>query len=270
MKNINAILAAILLSNVFNAQADIPILGTDIKEQDTLVSFDYSSISMSQFFDDGFSTEEVDSDMTGTGASFLYAGKYVDGVMPVVSVRMRNMSSEGVSTKQFITSAGLKLGENDTSKILKLDYAFHNDSDIQDAISVAYVFRGLQNSNGSEAYEFELGASKSFDSDFLSGGDILYFGGRSKLAIAGNNYFVSNASLGLQTDTEFSSGAYTDNGLILAATLGLAIAPASNVLVNLGVSSNMQYIDYYDQFNNYLGEESRFIFGVDMGLTVAF
>jgi len=225
---------------------------------------------MSQFFDNGITTEEVDTDITGTGVSIVHAGSDMEGVTPVLGFSMQNISDDNTSIKQFNASAGLKLGESDTSKIINVDYTFYNDSDYQDAINIAYVFRGKQITESDEAYEIQVGVSKKMDSDYLSGGDSAYVGGRSKLAMGGNNYFLSKVSLGMQTDTVGTSGAYIDNGLALFASLGLAIAPVSNVLVNVGVTSNMQNLDYYDQFGNYLGEEARFMFGFDMGVTVVF
>lgn len=60
----------VLMLATFTAQAEMPVLATDINENQRIMNLEYSDISLTQDLDDGYGGEELDTSISSKKSIF--------------------------------------------------------------------------------------------------------------------------------------------------------------------------------------------------------
>lgn len=119
--------------------------------------------------------------------------------------------------------------------------------------------------------EYELAASFSLKEGIVdvSGGHIAGISLNSKLPLSNQVHLVSSVGLSVETDTDYSNGAYRSAGPALNADIGLSIQPQPNIEIEVGLGTYLQHYEYYQSNGRYVLSEARNAVGFLMGLNIA-
>lgn len=81
----------------FTAQAQMPILATDINQNQRIINLGYSDISLTQDFDDGRDSEIIDSNIDAKSIEVILSGPSHNKTIPILSVGVSKLSPDMAS-----------------------------------------------------------------------------------------------------------------------------------------------------------------------------
>jgi len=265
------LLIAIPLLASLTAWAEMPVLATDINQNQRIINLGYSDLSLTQDYEDGQDSEVLDTNVDVKSLEVILSGASSNKIIPILSFAVSNLSSDDgeADISSYDVYAGFAL-EGDTKKnLILLNYETSNVNTLQDSLGLMAVFRSAASANSNAEYEVVASFELQEKIAIVSGGHSADISLNSKLPLSNQVHLVSSVGLSVESDTDYSTGVYRNSGPALSASLGLSIQPQLNIEVEVGLGSYLQNFDYYQSNGRYLLSEARTGIGFMLDLNIA-
>ena len=265
------LLTAISLLAPLTVWAEMPVLATDINQNQRIISFGYSDISLTQDFDDGRDSEIIDTNANTKSFEVMLSGERNGKTMPVLSVNVSNISSDDGTTdiNSYELYAGFALEKGHKKNLLLITYDGSSESYLQNSYGIMGVFRATSSEHTQSATEFVIDLELKDAADDYSGGHSAGISVNSKLPLSNQVHLVSKAGLSIETDTDYSNGVSRSAGPGLSAEIALSVQPQPNMEVMAGLGTYLQHFQYNDANGRYALKETRTGIGFMLDLNIA-
>jgi hypothetical protein len=265
------ILMTVYILISFSTWADMPVLATDIDQDQKIINLSYSDLSLTQDFDNGRDTEVLDTNVGVKSIEVILSGSSNNKTIPILSIGVSKASSGDGSTslKSYGVYAGFALEGDTKKKLILFKYETSSESTIQDSLGLMAIFRSSTSSHSKAEYEVATSLELKEGIEGLSGGHTAGLSLNSKLPLSNQVHLVSRVGLSVESDRNYSAGAYRSAGPSLTADLGLSIQPKSNIEVEVGLGSYLQNFEYYQSDGRYVLSEARTGIGFIVNLNIA-
>ena len=255
----------------FTAQAQMPILATDINQNQRIINLGYSDISLTQDFDDGRDSEIIDSNIDAKSIEVILSGPSHNKTIPILSVGVSKLSPDNgePAINSYDIYAGFALESESKKNLILFNYETNSESTIQDSLGLMAVFRSTASVHSRSEYELVTSFALKEGIEDVSGGHEAGIRLNSKLPLSNQAHLVSAVGLSVESDTDYSNGAYRSAGPALSANIGLSIQPQPNIEVEVGLGSYRQNYEYYQSNGRYVLSEVRTGIGFMVDLNIA-
>lgn len=276
MKNkltLNALTSAIVAATCFTttAHADIAVLQTDIKPQNTYAVAGFSKATLSRDISNGSMSRVDDTDFNVTSFDLISSGKQTGNLTPIISMgsSITEIEEDGQDKLHAVNfKAGFLLDSGDKRHLVYAGYDV-NGADYFDTLQIGAVLRASDIENTGAGVEFELNASFREDPDGVSGGDTYTVSSNAKIKLSPQLYLTASVSLGYETDTEYDDGSSIEVGAVVGSQLGLVLQANENIQLTGAIFNSLKTEEYYDSNSvNQLSNE-EILTGAGITLTVA-
>tara|TARA_R110001583_G_scaffold122566_1_gene273844 strand:- start:251 stop:1078 length:828 start_codon:yes stop_codon:yes gene_type:complete len=264
-------LSASILAVTFilqTAQAEVPILETDIQSNSTYLMAQYTAATIKQDFSNRDSSVVENTDMNISGLDLVHSGSKVGSVIPLISMGATFYDIEDEEKyADFNIKAGLAIETGNKRHLFYADYNVRQEG-YRDTIEIGAVLRATDVDNVKTGLELELSAALQEGTDTTSGGHSYTVSTNAK-AMLNSKWFVTGQLLfGLQTDTEFNDGSYVESGPAVGAELGLAFQAHENLQFKGSIYSSFQNNEYYTSNSDYFLTDDQTLTGVGLVMTL--
>jgi len=269
MKYVSAIIASMCAAI---AQAQVPILNTDIVANQVLINVGIADLSLSQDFDDGRDNEKIKTDVAAKEVGFAITGSKTGRLTPILSADVSLLSADDDSqdSTHYDVYLGFALESLAKKHLFLINYEDYSDDDTQGAIGLMGIFKSTPSITSDSEFEIITELALQEATDTVSGGHEFSVGLNAKLPLSSQLYLTSGAEIGLESDLEYASGATRDAKPSLGANLGLTLQPNQNLALSAGLSTYLQSFEYYQADGDYVLSELRtgvgFLFEVQVSI----
>lgn len=255
----------------FMAQAQVPILATDINQNQRIINLGYSDISLTQDFNDGRDSEIIDSNIDAKSIEVIISGPSHNKTIPILSVGVSKLSPDNGESaiNSYDIYAGFALEGESKKNLILFNYETNSESTIQDSFGLMAVFRSTASAHSKT--EHELAASFTLKEGIgdVSGGHSAGASLNSKMPLSNQVHLVSRVGLSVESDTDYSNGVNRSAGPALSADIGLSIQPQLNIEVEARLGSYLQNYEYFQSDGRYVLSEARTGIGFMLDLNIA-
>ena len=251
--------------------ADMPVLATDIDQNQSIINLGYSDLSLTQDFDDGRDSEVLDTSVDAKSIEVILSGSSNNKTIPILSIGVAKLTSDDGSEaiNSYDIYAGFALEGDAKKNLILFKYETSSESTIQDSLGLMAVFRSTASAHTKAEYEVAASFELKEGIEGVSGGHAAGVSLNSKLPLSSQINLVSTVGLSVESDTDYASGAYRSAGPSLTADLGLSIQPQSNIEVEMSLGSYLQNFEYYQSNGRYVLSEARTGIGFMLDLNIA-
>lgn len=259
---LNSVLTSILAASCFlpAANADMPILKTDIQSDNTYLIAGYGSGKLTE----DFSAESVsiveNYDVKIGTLNLMRSGHKTKWGTPLISMGATIKEFEGDAKR---TDFNIKTGVSvDTGNKRHIFYASYDvrGPEFRDSIGLAAIFRATDIDQADTGLEFELNAEIQEGTDIISGGHAYSVGANGKIMLNSQWHVGGSVFMSLQTDTEYFDGSYFDSSPKVGAELELGFQPLENLQLIGSIARSSQESKFYSP-------DSDFLFSSDVSVT---
>jgi len=254
------------------ANAQVPVLKTDITANQVLINVSVADLSLSQDFDDGRDNEKIKTDVAAKEVGFAITGSKTGRLTPILSADVSLLSADDDSqdSTHYDVYVGFALESLAKKHLFLINYEEYSDDDTQGAIGLMGIFKSTPSITSNSEFEIITELALQEATDAVSGGHELSVGLNAKLPLSAQLYLTSGAEIGIESDLEYASGATRDAKPSLSANLGLTLQPNQNLALSAGFSTYLQSFEYYQADGDYVLSEVRtgvgFLFEVQVAI----
>jgi hypothetical protein len=258
--------------SVFQVNAQVPVLKTDIVANQVLINLGVADISLSQDFDDGRDSEKIKTNVSAKEVGLAVSGSQNGRITPILSADVSLLSADDDSqdSTHYDVYVGFALEGLVKKHLFLINYEDYSDKDTQGAIGVMGIFKSTPSITSNSEFEIITELALQETTDTVSGGHEFSVGLNAKLPLSSQLYLTSGAEIGIESDLEYASGATRDAKPSLNANLGLNLQPNNNLSISAGFSTYLQGFEYYQADGDYVLSELRtgvgFLFEVQVGI----